>query len=93
MFKFFYLGRDRRQADLWHFLLWGLLLERPAEAYIDPGSGSLLYQALLAGLLGLGFTARRAGASILKIVRSRFGLGGSHDRPGQDHDRPGQDGA
>lgn len=66
------------------FLLCVLLLERPAEAYIDPGSGSLLYQALLAGLLGLGFTARRASASILNFVRSRFGLGGSHHGPGQD---------
>jgi hypothetical protein len=65
-------------------LLCVLLLERPAEAYIDPGSGSLLYQAVLAGLLGLGFTARRAIASMLNFFRSRFGLGGTHHGPGQD---------
>ncbi len=36
-----------------------LLWEQPVAAYFDPGSGSLIYQALLAGLLGLGFTFRR----------------------------------
>lgn len=33
---------------------WVLLFsERPAHAYIDPGSGSLLLQAILGGLAGL----------------------------------------
>ena len=43
--------------------------EVPAFAYIDPGSGSLIYQALLAGLLGLGFTFRRTTASIARLLR------------------------
>ena len=49
----------------------GVLLasEHPAQAYIDPGSGSLIYQALLAGLLGLGFTLRRTTESLTRLVR------------------------
>ena len=50
-----------------------LVFERPAHAYIDPGTGSLIYQALLAGLLGLGFTFRRTYGSITRFMRSRFG--------------------
>lgn len=61
-----------------------LLFERPAHAYIDPGSGSLIYQALLAGLLGLGFTFRRTKDAITHFVRTRFGRGGSHDGAGPD---------
>jgi len=53
---------------------WLLLLiaERPAYAYIDPGTGSLIYQTALTILLGLGFMLRRSRASISRFVR-RFG--------------------
>lgn len=50
-----------------------LVAERPAHAYIDPGSGSIIYQVILAGLLGLGFTFRRAYASVIRVVRGIFG--------------------
>ncbi|MEQ1574267.1 MAG: hypothetical protein ABL993_08475 [Vicinamibacterales bacterium] len=50
-----------------------LLSERSALAYIDPGSGSLIYQALLAGLLGLGFAFRRTTETIKSFMRGRFG--------------------
>ena len=46
-----------------------LVSERPAHAYIDPGSGSLLYQAALTVLLGAGFVFRRAFASIGRLFR------------------------
>jgi hypothetical protein len=46
-----------------------LVSEHPIHAYIDPGSGSLIYQALLAGLLGLGFTFRRTTDSISRLLR------------------------
>ena len=36
-----------------------LLAERSAYAYIDPGTGSLLYQAALTMLLGVGLAVRR----------------------------------
>ena len=50
-----------------------LVAEAPAHAYIDPGSGSLLYQALLAGLLGLGFTFRRTTATVSRFFRRMTG--------------------
>jgi hypothetical protein len=46
-----------------------LLAERPAYAYIDPGTGSLIYQTALTILLGLGFMVRRSRASISRFVR------------------------
>ena len=50
--------------------VWLLLLaERPAYAYIDPGTGSLIYQTALTLLLGLGFMLRRSRASISRFVR------------------------
>ena len=44
-----------------------LVLGTPAEAYIDPGSGSMLMQLLLAGVMG-GIVTFRAG------LRRVFGL-------------------
>ena len=35
-----------------------LLLERPAAAYLDPGTGSMLLQALLGGVAAIGVIAR-----------------------------------
>ena len=46
-----------------------LASEHPAHAYIDPGSGSLIYQALLAGLLCLGFTLRRTTDALSRLMR------------------------
>lgn len=50
-----------------------LLAEHPVLAYIDPGSGSLIYQALLAGLLGLGFTLRRTTDAVGRFLRKLKG--------------------
>ena len=47
--------------------------ERPILAYIDPGTGSMIYQAVLTVVLTLGFVLRRTLASVLHSVRSRFG--------------------
>lgn len=51
----------------------GLLLATPmnAWAYIDPGSGSMAYQVLLAGLLAAGFLFRKAWARTRKWFESR----------------------
>jgi len=46
-----------------------LLAERSAYAYIDPGTGSLLYQAALTLLLGLVLAVRRIRGSIAGFVR------------------------
>jgi len=48
-----------------------LISERSAHAYIDPGSGSLIYQTALAVLLGAGFFFRRTLASISRLFRGR----------------------
>ena len=62
-------------ASVWLLLL---IAERPAYAYIDPGTGSLIYQTALTILLGLGFMLRRSGASISRFVRR---LGGRDASP------------
>jgi hypothetical protein len=55
-----------------------LITERPAFAYIDPGTGSLIYQTALTVLLGLGFTIRRSRTSIVRFVKR---LGGRDIAP------------
>jgi hypothetical protein len=50
-------------------LLLVLIAERPAYAYIDPGTGSLIYQTALTILLGVGFMLRRSRASIARFVK------------------------
>lgn len=39
-------------------LLSGLFISNPADAYLDPGTGSILLQGLIALLAGVGVTAR-----------------------------------
>ena len=46
-----------------------LIAEQPAYAYIDPGTGSLIYQTALTLLLGVGFMLRRSRESIARFVR------------------------
>ncbi|MGV3722820.1 MAG: hypothetical protein ACO1SX_18100 [Actinomycetota bacterium] len=42
----------------------------PAHAaYVDPGSGSLLLQAILAGFLGIAFFFRQSAARLLRLFR------------------------
>jgi hypothetical protein len=48
-----------------------LLAERPAHAYIDPGSGSLIYQTALGLLLGFGFVFRRMVAGMMRFFKGR----------------------
>ncbi|MBM3770919.1 MAG: hypothetical protein FJW27_06460 [Acidimicrobiia bacterium] len=68
--------------------------ERPALAYIDPGSGSLSYQTILSAILGIGLTSRRL-LGALKRVGRRFAspvapaAEEAHDRgPVQVQDEP-----
>ena len=41
-------------------LCLALMLEQPAAAYTDPGTGAMLLQAVMAGFFGLVFHFRRA---------------------------------
>ena len=56
-------------------LLVLLLAERPAYAYIDPGSGSLIYQTALTLFLGLGLVLRRSRHTIARFVKRLGGRG------------------
>lgn len=53
-----------------------LLGERAAFAYVDPGTGSLLYQTALTIVLGLGLVFRRVRGSIVDFVKRLGGRGG-----------------
>ena len=55
-----------------------LIGERTAFAYVDPGTGSLLYQTALTMVLGLGLVFRRVRVSIVQFVKR---LGGQVGRP------------
>ena len=52
-----------------------LILERPAGAYLDPGTGSMLLQALLGGVAAAGVIARlywhRMTAAFQRIQRPK----------------------
>jgi len=50
-----------------------LLSERPAHAYIDPGTGSLIYQTALTVLLGLGLVMRRSRESVSRFFKRLAG--------------------
>ena len=50
------------------------------HAYLDPGTGSLIYQTALALVLGLGFVLRRGGSSIVNFLKHLAGRG----RPSDD---------
>jgi hypothetical protein len=45
----------------------------PAQAYIDPGTGSLAYQVLLAAALGAMFFVRQLRTRVAAIVRKLAG--------------------
>lgn len=49
-----------------------LLFPLCAYAYIDPGAGSMAYQAVLALLLSAGFMARQALGRVLIALRDLF---------------------
>jgi hypothetical protein len=56
--------RFTRLAPLAALFVLLIATERPAKAYVDPGSGALVWQGMLASLLGAAFYSRRAVAWI-----------------------------
>lgn len=50
----------------------GLLVSPTAQAYIDPGTGSMLIQCTIAALVGIGFAFRNGFRSSLDWVMSVF---------------------
>ncbi|MBE0644940.1 MAG: hypothetical protein IH600_12730 [Bacteroidetes bacterium] len=57
-------------------------MELPTLAYIDPGTGSLIIQALIAGLLGMLFAIRKWLHS--GFLRLRGFFAGKHDDAGDE---------
>ena len=66
--------------------LIGLIGERPAHAYIDPGAGSLIYQTALTALLGLVFILGRSRASISRFVKRLGGRDVTPEDPTESRD-------
>ena len=64
---------------------WLLLFnEQPAYAYIDPGTGSLIYQTALTLLLGAGLVLRRFRGSVARFVKRLGGRGAGPESPGAE---------
>jgi hypothetical protein len=65
--------------------VWLLLVgERPAYAYIDPGTGSLIYQTILTLFLGLGLVLRRTRGSIARFFKRLGGRDVGPESPGAE---------
>lgn len=52
----------------------------PASAYIDPGTGSFVLQAVLAGLLAVGFVLKSTWKNVTGVVARLFGRDDTRDR-------------
>ena len=61
-----------------------LLVEQPAYAYIDPGSGSLIYQTALSLIFGAGLVLRRFRGSVARFVKGLGGRNGGFESPGAE---------
>ena len=48
-----------------------IAIERPAAAYLDPGSGSMLLQALLGGVAAVGVIARLYWHRVMAVFRGK----------------------
>ncbi len=49
------------------FMLFSLLAPPSAHAYIDPGTGSFVFQAILAAIVGVGVVIKMYWAKILSL--------------------------
>jgi hypothetical protein len=63
------MDRSKHITRLIYLFLLFLCIARPTFAYLDPGTGSYVFQLVIAGLLGSTFFLK----SIIKKIRSKFG--------------------
>ncbi len=61
------MDKDRAIRMLALFLFLGLLFERRAHAYVDPGSGALIWQGIASAFVAFLFYARK----LVKWTRHR----------------------
>ena len=54
-------------------IIWHLATPAPAAAYVDPMSGSLVVQVVVAGILGATVGARRSWQVIVNLFRRLTG--------------------
>lgn len=64
------------------FILLIVVFPRDVHAYLDPGTGSLVFQAVVAGLAAAAYTVR----SYWSSIRTWFGRSNA-GAPGEFHDR------
>ena len=60
-----------------------LILTENAYAYIDPGTGSYLFQMLMAGLLGSLFALKMAWRNIKTYLSQYFSKSATHEHEGE----------
>lgn len=73
----------------------GLLLlaafSSPAHAYIDPGTGSMLIQGLIGGVIGALFIIRMYWHKLKNFMARSTGVGVSEDETGVGEQASGED--
>jgi hypothetical protein len=66
-------ARHRHRGRVLRLLCWlalvSILVPGSAHAYVDPSTGSMLLQVLVAGVLGAAFTARQWWGRVATAVR------------------------
>jgi hypothetical protein len=65
------LRTSRSLGILWVFLIL-LVLPRSSHAYLDPGTGSYIFQLIIAGLLGAAFAVKVFWAKITNFFSGIF---------------------
>ena len=70
-----------RSADLLVVAFLLATLPRDAQAYIDPGSGALVVQAVLSGIFGFVFMARKTFRQIASRLFGTKDVAASSDTP------------
>ena len=67
-------------------ILLSLVFPRPAHAYLDPGTGSLIIQVIVAALLGAAFTVKVYWQNIKTFFANRFSNKAQADETQDDAD-------
>ena len=50
-------------------LLFVMTVPRPAQAYVDPGSGAMIWQMLAAAVVGCGFYLHKIARKLRSVLR------------------------
>ena len=57
-------------SNLILYTFFGVFISFPAQAYLDPGTGSLLIQGILAAVTSIGVALKLYWSKIVKLVNS-----------------------